>query len=70
LIEARDDKEKGAIVYQITFEFLKHLGLGSVVELPEFEKLNRNNNLEKLLQGLVSGTAEQEIKEEIKDSLF
>lgn len=69
LIEARDDKDKATIVYQITFEFLKHLGLGSVKELPEFERLNRNNNLEKLLQGLAVSEAEQELKTEIADNL-
>lgn len=53
LIEAAEDKVRATTVYSITFEFLKHLGLNSITELPDFERLNRNNNLEKLLQGLV-----------------
>ncbi|MFA6227858.1 MAG: SMC-Scp complex subunit ScpB [Patescibacteria group bacterium] len=61
LIESREDKDKAANVYQITFDFLKHLGLSSVSELPDYERLNRNNNLEKLLHGLTGGAVEQEI---------
>ncbi|MFA5124472.1 MAG: SMC-Scp complex subunit ScpB [Patescibacteria group bacterium] len=61
LIESREDKDKATNVYQITFDFLKHLGLSSVSELPEYERLNRNNNLEKLLYGLTGGAAEQEL---------
>ena len=52
LIEGREDKTKGTTLYNITMDFLKFLGLGRVEDLPDFEKLNRNNNLDKLLQGL------------------
>ncbi|MEK7653207.1 MAG: SMC-Scp complex subunit ScpB [Patescibacteria group bacterium] len=52
LIEAEEDKKKAVTAYRITFDFLKYLGLSKVEELPDFEKLNRNNNLEKLLQGV------------------
>jgi len=61
LIESREDKDRATNVYQITFDFLKHLGLSSVSELPDYERLNRNNNLEKLLHGLTGGAVEQEI---------
>lgn len=49
LIEATEDAKKMTIVYNITFEFLKYLGLNKPSDLPDFEKLNRNNNLDKLL---------------------
>jgi len=62
LIEAKEDKTKATTVYQITFEFLKYLGLTAVSDLPDFDRLNRHNNLEKLLQSLVKGEVEQEIK--------
>lgn len=52
LIEAEEDKKQGITKYQITFDFLKHLGILKAEELPNFEKLNRNNNLEKLLHGV------------------
>lgn len=51
LIEAKEDKQKMVVLYNITFEFLKYLGISSQQELPDYEKLNRNNNLEKLLEG-------------------
>ncbi len=54
LIEANEDKTRATTVYSVTFEFLKHLGLNSISELPDFERLNRNNNLDKLLAGLVN----------------
>lgn len=57
LIEAKEDKAKGTTYYNITLEFLKFLGLTGVNELPDFEKLNRNNNLDKLLQGLSDSAA-------------
>lgn len=51
MIEARDDAKRGITFYQITFDFLKYLGCSRVEELPDYEKLNRNNNLDKLLAG-------------------
>ncbi|MFA5020514.1 MAG: SMC-Scp complex subunit ScpB [Patescibacteria group bacterium] len=52
LIEATEDQVRATTVYSITFEFLKYLGLANVSQLPDFERLNRNNNLDKLLAGL------------------
>jgi len=49
LIEAKEDKKKMMISYSITFDFLKYLGLSRPEDLPDFAKLNRNNNLDKLL---------------------
>lgn len=63
LIDTREDKDKATTVYAITFDFLKHLGLKTVEELPDFERLNRNNNLEKLLAGLVGGEVEKEVSD-------
>lgn len=39
LVERREDKEKtGGYIYQITFDFLKHMGVSTPEELPEYEK--------------------------------
>lgn len=54
LVEAKEDKKQNLTRYQITHDFLKHLGLSGVKELPDYEKLNHNNNLEKLLEGVNS----------------
>lgn len=58
LIESREDKLKAVNVYQITMDFLKHLGLSSVSELPDYARLNRSNNLDKLLAGVAGNPAE------------
>lgn len=51
LVTAEEDKKKGDVYYSVTMDFLKHLGLSKPEDLPDFEKLNRNNNLDKLLEG-------------------
>lgn len=58
LVEAKEDKVRKEIFYQITFDFLKFLGLSQVAELPDFERLNRNNNLEKLLAGNIEAAVD------------
>jgi len=57
LVEAKEDEKKQTVLYAITFDFLKYLGFSRVEELPDFEKLNRNNNLDKLLAGLAPNNA-------------
>lgn len=55
LVEANEDKEKAMTTYSITFDFLRFLGLNRAEELPDFVKLNSDENLKKLLaqrQGL------------------
>lgn len=49
LVEAEYNKEKALTLYNATMDFLKYLGLNSVAELPDFEKLNSDENLQKLL---------------------
>lgn len=50
LIEAEENKEKMVTVYNITHDFLRFLGLSRVEELPDFEKLNSDENLKKLFE--------------------
>lgn len=49
LIEATEDKKRQTAVYAVTHLFLKHLGLSRVEDLPDFAKLNRHRNLDKLI---------------------
>lgn len=42
--------------YRITMDFLRHLGLKSVEDLPDYVKLNSDENLRKLLEGEEAGT--------------
>lgn len=66
LIEMRDDKVRATNVYQITVDFLKYLGISEVSQLPDYERLNRNNNLDKLLAGLSGSPVEATVDEAIE----
>ncbi|MFA4871919.1 MAG: SMC-Scp complex subunit ScpB [Patescibacteria group bacterium] len=61
LVESKEDKSRGNTFYLITFDFLKYLGLGKIEDLPDYEKLNRNNNLDKLLQGVSNNVVENSV---------
>lgn len=50
LIELEENKTSLAPVYNVTMDFLRNLGISSVEELPDFEKLNSDDNLQKLIQ--------------------
>jgi segregation and condensation protein B len=50
LIEELEDKEQMITKYQITFDFLKHLGISETAQLPDFAKLNSNEALEQILK--------------------
>ena len=49
LIEGRDDKKKMQMIYNITFDFLQFLGINEQSQLPDYEKLNSDEGLEKIL---------------------
>jgi len=68
LVEADYNKERAATLYSATMDFLKFLGITSVSELPDFEKLNSDENLNKLLvnQTQTESTTDQVIKVEVK----
>ncbi|MFH1171039.1 MAG: SMC-Scp complex subunit ScpB [bacterium] len=57
LIEPIDDAVAMTTRYQVTFDFLHYLGIREPRELPEYQKLNSDENLEKLLQELTAGEA-------------
>ncbi|OGY89359.1 MAG: SMC-Scp complex subunit ScpB [Candidatus Komeilibacteria bacterium RIFCSPLOWO2_01_FULL_45_10] len=69
LVEAEYDKERAVTVYAVTMDFLKFLGVSSVAELPDFEKLNSDENLQKLLSQEFSQAEAKEdkvVKVEVK----
>lgn len=49
LIESQEDKKKMQTVYNITFDFLKFLGINQPAQLPDYDKLNSSEGLEKVL---------------------
>jgi segregation and condensation protein B len=65
-VETRDDKDSLATTYSITMDFLRHLGIDSVTELPDFEKLNSDDNLNKLLDNTAEAQEEKRLEKEEK----
>jgi len=49
LIEEIEDKEQMVSKYQITFDFMKHLGINETAQLTDYAKLNSNEALEQIL---------------------
>lgn len=49
LIEAKDDSKTMQTYFTMSTEFLRHLGILSVTDLPHFEKLSSDELLDKLL---------------------
>ncbi len=49
LIESSEARGDLAATYAVTMDFLRHLGIRAVEELPNFVKLNSDENLAKLL---------------------
>lgn len=50
LIEQVGETETGTPVYQVTIDFLRHIGLTEITELPDYEELNTNVHLQELLE--------------------
>lgn len=49
LVESFEDKKKMQTSYNITLDFLKHLGLNEQSQLPDFERLNSSDAIDKVL---------------------
>lgn len=49
LIEAKADKNKNETYYSVTFDFIRFLGLNDVKELPDYERLHKDDTIDKFL---------------------
>lgn len=52
LVEQKDDERLGQPTYAVTFDFLKHLGLATVKDLPDYESLRGNAAISDMLDRL------------------
>lgn len=52
LITEREDRERLQPVYQVSAEFVRHLGLHGVEELPEYASLHENEKITQLVEEL------------------
>ena len=51
LIEAKADKTKKETYYTVTFDFIRFLGLSDIKDLPEYERLNKDDTIDRVLEG-------------------
>ncbi len=58
LIEVAEGDGKQETRYVVTFDFLKFLGVSSVRDLPDYEKLSQHETLEKLLHDVADKPAD------------
>lgn len=49
LVEAKAADKGGEALYNITFDFMRYLGINKTSELPDYEKLSKSEILEKIL---------------------
>lgn len=49
LVEAQEEKGDLAPKYSVTMDFIRHLGISQVADLPNYDTLNSDANLEKLI---------------------
>lgn len=61
LVEAVEDKAKMQTLYSITFDFIRHLGIAKLDDLPDYQPLNQNVNLEKLLHPELANQEKSEL---------
>lgn len=50
LIEEKEDRQRMVQVYSVSFEFMRFLGITEVSQLPDFQRLNADPNMQQLLR--------------------
>jgi segregation and condensation protein B len=50
LIEAKPDKAKNETYYNVTLDFVRFLGLNDVKELPDYERLSKDDTIDRMLE--------------------
>lgn len=71
LIEEKEDARLGQPMYSVTFDFVRHLGLKSLEELPQYEELRGHSHVVDVLKDLEVAEASQAVStpESSEDSL-
>ncbi len=50
LIEYKFDKKKRETYYNISFDFIRFLGINDINQLPDYERLNKDDTLDRILE--------------------
>lgn len=64
LVEAIEDKEKMTTVYNVTFDFMRFLGISKLKDLPDYQRLNNDENLKRLLEIRAQEQKSESLKQE------
>jgi segregation and condensation protein B len=72
LIERKETADIRGYLYEISFDFLKSLGIASIQDLPDWENLSKNEKVEELLNGSgeeesIEGQTTQQTPDETKE---
>ena len=67
LIEGKFDKQKQETYYTVTLDFTRFLGLSEIKELPDFEKLNKDDTISRFLDGEKEEAESEKLKVESKE---
>ena len=59
LVESIENKKKMQTTYNVTFDFLRFLGMNQPSELPDYEKLNSSESLQRMLEAAKQATPAQ-----------
>lgn len=59
LVESRTDSAKKETYYTVTFDFIRFLGINDVRELPDYERLNRDDTIDRMLKSTEDEVAEK-----------
>jgi segregation and condensation protein B len=72
LIEVKEDKSTGDSFYSVTFDFIRFLGINDVSELPDYEKLHKDETVDNFLaeneESDKEGAKNNEEKKETEDT--
>ena len=52
LIEEKPEQRLGQVVYEVTLDFLRHLGVSKVSDLPDYERLHGHESVNDILREL------------------
>lgn len=66
LVDVAEDSEQKVKVYNITFDFLRFLGINRPEELPDYEKLHSNEIIDKLINPEASNQEDEPDKQDVQ----
>ena len=50
LLEMKEDKDKEESFYTVSFDFIRFLGINKVEELPDFERLSKDDTIDRMME--------------------